>query len=84
MELIRLRAIGKPTESDWGSSMYSADQFAALEIMCRERATLAEKEMEYAETEYWLAEAEEWKRLKESESRQGCSIASGPCHPVGK
>jgi len=29
--------------------------------MCRERATLAKKEMDY-----WLAEAEEWKRLKEA------------------
>jgi hypothetical protein len=41
--------------------MYSNDQFAALEIMCRERAALAKKEMEY-----WLAEAEEWKKLMES------------------
>jgi hypothetical protein len=46
--------------------MYSVDEFAVLEIMCRERATLAKKEMEYAETEYWLAEAEEWKQLRES------------------
>ena len=44
----------------WGS-MNSKDQFAALEIMCRERAALAKKEMEY-----WLAEAEEWKQLRES------------------
>jgi hypothetical protein len=29
--------------------------------MCRERAALARKEMDY-----WLAEAEEWRRLKES------------------
>jgi hypothetical protein len=29
--------------------------------MCRERAALARKEMEY-----WLAEAEEWRKLKES------------------
>jgi hypothetical protein len=27
--------------------------------MCRERAALAKKEMEY-----WLAEAEEWKQLR--------------------
>jgi hypothetical protein len=39
----------------------SKSQFASLEIMCRERATLAKKEMDY-----WLAEAEEWKRLKEA------------------
>jgi hypothetical protein len=41
--------------------MNSKDQFAALEVMCRERAALAKKEMEY-----WLAEAEEWKQLWES------------------
>jgi hypothetical protein len=41
--------------------MYSNDQFAALEIMCRERAALARKEMEY-----WLAEAEGWKKLMAS------------------
>jgi hypothetical protein len=48
--------------------MYSTDEFASLEIMCRERATLAKKEMEswFAEAEYWLAEAEEWKQLRES------------------
>jgi hypothetical protein len=44
-----------------GSSMNSKDQFAALEGMCRERAALAKKE-----TEYWLAEAEEWKQLRKS------------------
>ena len=41
--------------------MYSKDQFAAFEFMCRGRAELAKKEMEY-----WLAEAEEWKQLSES------------------
>jgi hypothetical protein len=44
--------------------MYSRTQFAALELMCRERATLAKKEMEYSLAEYWLAEAEEWKEFK--------------------
>jgi hypothetical protein len=44
--------------------MYSTDEFAALEIMCRDRVTLARKEMEFADAEYWLAEAEEWKQLK--------------------
>jgi len=34
--------------------------------MCRGQAARASKEMEYALTEYWLAEAEEWKQLKES------------------
>jgi hypothetical protein len=41
--------------------MYSNDQFAALEIVCRERAALAKQEMEY-----WLAEAKEWKQLSEA------------------
>jgi hypothetical protein len=41
--------------------MNSKQQFAALEFMCRERAALAKKEMEY-----WLAEAEEWRELRES------------------
>ena len=41
--------------------MNSNSQFAALELMCRERAAVAKKEMEY-----WLAEAEEWKQLRES------------------
>jgi hypothetical protein len=45
--------------------MYSEKQFAALEAMCRERAALARKEMEYSLMEYWLVEAEEWKQLKE-------------------
>jgi hypothetical protein len=37
--------------------MYSKSQFCALEEMCRERAAVARKEMEY-----WLKEAEEWMR----------------------
>jgi hypothetical protein len=40
--------------------MNSQEQFAAFEFMCRARAALARKEMEY-----WLAEAEEWKQLGE-------------------
>ena len=47
--------------------MYSKKQFAALELMCRERAALAKKEMEYSLMEYWLAEAEEWKQLRQSD-----------------
>jgi hypothetical protein len=46
--------------------MYSKKQFAALEAMCRERAALARKEMEYSLMEYWRAEAAEWKQLRES------------------
>ena len=38
--------------------MYSKSQFCALEVMCRERAAVARKEMEY-----WLKEAEEWTRV---------------------
>jgi hypothetical protein len=45
--------------------------FSALEKMCRERAKVAEKEMTY-----WLAEAEEWARLKNSSSPFRESIAS--------
>jgi hypothetical protein len=45
--------------------MYSRTQFAALELMCRERAALAKKEMEYALAQYWLAEADEWKAFKD-------------------
>src|SRR5260370_38301998 len=41
--------------------MNSKDQFAAFEFMCLERAAFAKKEMEY-----WLAETEEWKQLRES------------------
>jgi hypothetical protein len=37
------------------------NNFAAQEGMCLERATVAKREMEY-----WLSEAAEWKRLRES------------------
>jgi hypothetical protein len=40
--------------------MNSKSQFAALEMMSRAKAAAARKEMEY-----WLAEADEWKRLQE-------------------
>jgi len=40
--------------------MNSQEQFAAFEFMCRARAALVRKEMEY-----WLAEAEEWNQLRE-------------------
>jgi hypothetical protein len=39
--------------------MYSKSQFYDLEIMCRERAATARKEMDY-----WQAEAEEWARFR--------------------
>jgi hypothetical protein len=38
--------------------MDSKSRFYALEVMSRERAALAQKEMEY-----WLNEAREWKQL---------------------
>ncbi len=41
--------------------MDSKMQFSALETMCRERARIAKTEFEY-----WLAEANEWARLKNS------------------
>jgi hypothetical protein len=44
-----------------GAIMYSRNKFAALEAMCRERAALARKEMDY-----WLSEAEEWNQLRET------------------
>ena len=40
--------------------MNSQEQFAAFEFMCRARAELAKEEMNY-----WLAEAEKWKQLRE-------------------
>jgi len=48
--------------------MYSKKQFAALEAMCREQAALAKREMEYGLMQYWLAEAEEWKQLRQPAS----------------
>jgi hypothetical protein len=50
--------------------MYSKSQFHALELMCRERAVVAAKEMEY-----WLAEAEEWARVR---SRYGDELTIAP------
>jgi hypothetical protein len=41
--------------------MDSKTRFSTLETMCRERAQLAKIEFEY-----WLAEANEWARFKDS------------------
>ncbi len=41
--------------------MDSKYQFYALEVMSRERAAVARKEMEY-----WLNEAEEWAQLRKA------------------
>jgi hypothetical protein len=48
--------------------MTPREHFEKLEIMSRERATLAKKEAEHwlAEAEYWLAEANEWRQLGKS------------------
>jgi hypothetical protein len=51
--------------------MYSKEEFAVLELVCREVAELAKREMEYSRSEYWLAEAEEWKQLKDSAPSTG-------------
>jgi hypothetical protein len=48
--------------------MYSKSQFYDLELMCQERAAAARKEMEY-----WLAEAEEWARVRLSRNLQQVS-----------
>ena len=45
--------------------MYSKSEFYDLELMCQERAAAARKEMEY-----WLAEAEEWMRLRRRSNLQ--------------
>jgi hypothetical protein len=47
--------------------MYSKKQFTALEAMCHEQAASARNEMEYSLMKYWLAEAEEWKQLRQSD-----------------
>jgi hypothetical protein len=41
--------------------MISKSELSTLENMCRERAAIAKNDMEY-----WLAEAEEWKRQRNS------------------
>jgi hypothetical protein len=57
-----------------GRPMYSKEEFVMLELMCREVAELAKREMEYSLSEYWLAEAEEWKRLAGSATSSTCRI----------
>jgi hypothetical protein len=50
--------------------MYSKSQFHALELMCLERAIVATKE-----AEYWLAEAEEWARVRSRYGDEPSTIA---------
>jgi hypothetical protein len=52
--------------------MDSKSRFYALEVMCRERAAVAKKDLEY-----WLAEAEEWAQLRLS----GNLTAANPGEP---
>ena len=47
--------------SRWGSVMRVKNNFAAQEGMCLERAAVAKREMDY-----WVSEAAEWKKLRES------------------
>ena len=56
--------------SQWGSTMRTKNNFAAQEGMCLERAAVAKREMEY-----WLSEAAEWKKLRESSDPFKDSIA---------
>jgi hypothetical protein len=51
--------------------MDSKSQLYALEVMCRERAATARKEMEY-----WQAEANEWARFRKSYNQPGASPVS--------
>jgi hypothetical protein len=51
----------KSTASVMELVMDSKYQFYALEVMSRERAAVARKEMEY-----WLNEAEEWAQLRKA------------------
>ena len=58
-------------------AMDSKSRFYALEVMCRERARLADKE-----SNYWLAEAEEWAQLRRSCHKRGAPPAGSgePTH----
>jgi hypothetical protein len=64
--------------------MYSKKQFTALEATCREQAALARNEMEYSLMKYWLAEAEEWKQLRQSDPfKEGIANRSGDVAKFG-
>jgi|GraSoi2013_100cm_1033763.scaffolds.fasta_scaffold49653_2 hypothetical protein len=60
--------------------MDSKSRFYALEVMCRERARLADKE-----SNYWLAEAEEWARFGQSCNQRDIPpvSSSGRIHSAG-
>jgi hypothetical protein len=59
-------------------SVYSKSQFYDLELMCQERAAAARKDMEY-----WLAEAEEWMRLRRLSNPQQKSSSEPTQSPSG-
>jgi hypothetical protein len=56
--------------------MYSKEEFAVLELTCRELAELAKRKRDYSLSEYWRAEAEEWKQLRDSAPfvRKSCEL----------
>jgi hypothetical protein len=53
--------------------MYSKSQFYALEAMCRQRAAVARKEMEY-----WLNEAEEWTQVSDMAASNSALRTAAP------
>jgi hypothetical protein len=61
--------------------MDSKSRFYALEVMCRERAAVARKEMTY-----WLAEAEEWAQFRKSgdQSLSAAQAAGSNSEPSAK
>jgi hypothetical protein len=54
-------------------AMDTKSQFYALEVMCRERAAVARRDMEY-----WLNEAEEWAQLRKADHPSPGGRASIP------
>jgi hypothetical protein len=56
--------------SQRGIIMRATNNFAAQEGMCLERAAVAKREMEY-----WLSEAAEWRKLRESADPMNDKIA---------
>jgi hypothetical protein len=54
-------------------------RFYALEVMCRERAAVAKKDLEY-----WLAEAEEWAHLRRCRSLAVAQTSRSDSEPTPK
>jgi len=55
--------------------MDSKSRFYALEVMSRERAAVAQKEMEY-----WLNEAQEWEQLRKATPASMSPPVKKPAH----